>query len=148
MVNELKVTVIESKRKTINGMQAIEILSQQTSQDQQTGAVQSVQFLSCFIQYNETVFALHGVADVADFNNYLSAFRTTIENFNKLTDPAKLNVKPKRIKIYEVKNTQTLAEVFASQKVAQNKTKELALLNNIELTDKVEKGRFIKLIGE
>jgi len=148
MVNELKVTVIESKRKTINGMQAIEILSQQTSQDQQTGAVQSVQFLSCFIQYNETVFALHGVADVADFNNYLSAFSTTMENFNKLTDPAKLNIKPKRIKIYEVKNTQTLAEVFASQKVAQNKTKELALLNNIELTDKVEKGRLIKLIGE
>lgn len=148
MVEGLKVTVIENKRKNINGMPAIEILSQQTLQDQQTGAVQSVKFLSCFIQLNETVFAFHGVAADADFNNFEPVFRATIENFSKLTDPAKLNVKPKRIKIYEVKNTQTLAEIFANQKVAQNKTKELALLNNLELNDMIEKGSLIKLVGE
>jgi predicted Zn-dependent protease len=129
-------------------MPAIEILSQQTSQDQQTGAVQSVKFISCFIQYNETVFAFHGVAADADFNNYIPVFRSTMANFNKLTDPAKLNVKPKRIKIYAIKNPQTLADVFKNQKVAPDKMKELALLNNLELTDNVEKGRLIKLIGE
>jgi predicted Zn-dependent protease len=148
MVEGLKLTVIENKRRTINGMPAIEILSQLTSQDQQTGAVQSVNFLSCFIQYNETVFAFHGVAADADFNNFVPVFRATIENFSKLTDPAKLNVKPKRIKIYEVKNQQTLADVFKNQKVAQDKMKELALLNNLELTEMVEKGRLIKLVGE
>ena len=147
-VTEMKVTVLENKKLTVNGMPAVAVVSQQTSQDQQTGAQSVVKFLSYFIQYNGQVFSFHGVAADADFNNFVPDFRATMEKFDKLTDPAKLNVKPKRIKIYEVKNQQTLADIFKNQKVAQDKMKELALLNNLELTDKVEKGRLIKLIGE
>lgn len=147
-VTEMKVTVLENKKLTVNGMPAVAVVSQQTSQDHQTGAQSVVKFLSYFIQYNGQVFSFHGVAADADFNNFVPDFRATMEKFDKLTDPAKLNVKPKRIKIYEVKNQQTLADIFKNQKVAQDKMKELALLNNLELTDKVEKGRLIKLIGE
>ena len=147
-VTEMKVTVLENKKLTVSGMPAVAVVSQQTSQDHQTGAQSVVKFLSYFIQYNGQVFSFHGVAADADFNNFVPDFRATMEKFDKLTDPAKLNVKPKRIKIYEVKNQQTLADIFKNQKVAQDKMKELALLNNLELTDKVEKGRLIKLIGE
>ena len=147
-VTEMKVTLVENKKLTVNGMPAVAVVSQQTSQDQQTGAQSVVKFLSYFIQYNGQVFSFHGVAADADFNNFVPDFRATMEKFDKLTDPAKLNVKPKRIKIYEVKNQQTLADIFKNQKVAQDKMKELALLNNLELTDNVEKGRLIKLIGE
>lgn len=147
-VTEMKVTVLENKKLTVSGMPAVAVVSQQTSQDHQTGAQSVVKFLSYFIQYNGQVFSFHGVAADADFNNFVPDFRATMEKFDKLTDPAKLNVKPKRIKIYEVKNQQTLADIFKNQKVAQDKMKELALLNNLELTEKVEKGRLIKLIGE
>ena len=147
-VTEMKVTLVENKKLTVNGMPAVAVVSQQTSQDQQTGAQSVVKFLSYFIQYNGQVFSFHGVAADADFNNFVPDFRATMEKFDKLTDPAKLNVKPERIKIYEVQKTQTLAEILKNQKVAQDKMRELALLNNLELTDKVEKGRLIKLIGE
>jgi len=148
MVEELKVTVIENKRKTINGMPAIEILSHQTTQNQQTGAQQTVKFLSTLIQYNQTVFVFHGVAADADFNNFVPVFRATMEKFDKLTDPARLNVKPKRIKIYEVKKAGTFAEVMKGFNVSESKIKELALLNNIEITERVEQGKMVKTISE
>lgn len=145
-VTEMKVTALENKKLTVNGLPAVAVVSQQTSQDQQTGAQNVVKFLSYFIQYNGQVFSFHGVAAEADFMNYVPDFRGTMEKFDKLTDAAKLNVKPERIKIYEVPKTQTLSEVFKAQKIADSRLKELALLNNLELTDKVEKGKLVKLI--
>jgi predicted Zn-dependent protease len=147
-VTEMKVTALENKKLTVNGLPAVAVVSQQTSQDQQTGAQNVVKFLSYFIQYNGQVFSFHGVTAEADFMNYVPVFRGTMEKFDKLTDAAKLNVKPERIKIYEVPKTQTLSEVFKSQKIADSRLKELALLNNLELTDKVEKGRLLKLVAK
>jgi predicted Zn-dependent protease len=71
-----------------------------------------------------------------------------MSNFSRLTDPAKLNVKPKRIKIVQVPATGTLSQTFKTLKVPDSQMKELALLNNIELTDQVAKGKLIKIIGE
>ncbi len=130
----------------VTGKKQVVLMSE--PQEIALGAQNVVKFLSYFIQYNGQVFSFHGVAAAADFNNFVPVFRATMEKFDKLTDPAKLNVKPKRIKIYEVKNQQMLADVFKNQKVTLDKMKELALLNNLELTDRVEKGRLIKLIGE
>lgn len=148
MVTDFKVTVIETRQKPINGMPAIEMLSQQTKQNQQTGATQVVKFLSTFIQYNGVVYTFHGVAAEADFNSFVSSFNATMEKFDKLTDPAKLNVKPKRIKIQTVKKPGTFTDVMKGFNVPDSKMKELALLNNIELTERVEQGRLLKTISE
>lgn len=146
-VTELKVTPIENKKLNVNGMPAVAIVSQQITQDQQNGAQSTVKFLSYFIQYNGLVFSFHGVAADADFNNYVPVFRATIEKFDKLTDAAKLNVKPKRIKIVEVPATASLGQTFKSFKVQDSQMKELALLNDIELTEQVTKGMLIKIIS-
>jgi predicted Zn-dependent protease len=147
-IKELGLTALESKKVTVNGMPATALISQQVSQNQQTGEQQTIKVLSYFIEYNGVVYTFHGVSAEANFNNYFSAFETTMGNFNRLTDASKLNVKPKRIKIQAVRSAGTLADVFRSFNVPQSQMQELALLNDLELTDRVPVGKLIKVIGE
>ena len=143
---DLKLTVLDSKRTTVNGFPAIAAISQQVSQNQQTGAQQTIKVMSYLIEYNQSILVFHGVAEDTGFNNYYRIFESTMTNFDKLTDPAKLNVKPKRIKIVSVPTSGTLAQTFKTFNVPDQQSKELALLNNLALTDRVEKGRLIKII--
>lgn len=143
----LNLTVLDSKKATVNGFPAIGTVSQQVSQDSQTGTQQTLKVMSYFIQYNGAIYVFHGVAADADFNSYYRIFESTMVNFNRLTETSKLNVKPKRIKVVQVPATGTLSQAFKSLKVPDSQMKELALLNNLELTDQVAKGKLIKIIG-
>jgi predicted Zn-dependent protease len=69
-------------------------------------------------------------------------------NFSKLTDPAKINVKTKKILVKPVQKAGTVAEAFKSLGVTQSNMNEMALLNDLDLTDKVPAGKLIKIIGE
>lgn len=147
-LSSLNLNVLDNKKVTVNGFPALATLSQQVSQNAQTGTQQTLKVMSYFIQYNENIFVFHGVASDADFNTYYRIFESTMVNFNRLTDSSKLNVKPKRIKIQQVRRTGTLAETLKSFSVPESQLKELALLNNLELTDQVQQGKLIKTIGQ
>jgi predicted Zn-dependent protease len=69
-------------------------------------------------------------------------------SFSKLTDASKINVKPKRIQVKRVPRNESLSDAFAYFGVPQAQYKELALLNDLELTDQVTSGKLIKVIGE
>ena len=71
-----------------------------------------------------------------------------MQSFSKLTDPSKLNVMPKRILIKKVQSAGTLADAFRSFGIPQAQFNELALLNDLELTDKVQPGKLIKVVGQ
>ena len=144
---DLKLTVLDSKRTTVNGFPAIAAISQQVSQNQQTGAQQAIKVMSYFIQDNNSIYVFHGVSDDANFNSFYRIFESTMNNFSRLTDSAKLNVKPKRIKIVQAPAAGTLSQTFKSLKVPENQIKELALLNNMELTDQIAKGKLIKIVA-
>ncbi|MDT8401922.1 MAG: M48 family metalloprotease [Bacteroidales bacterium] len=137
----------ESFRTTINNMPAIMALSKQTYQDQTTGQQQSNMIVSCFIDYNNTYYVFHGVTAEADYNTYKELFMSGMGSFSVLTDPSKLNRKPVRILVKRVQQTGTLADAFRYYGVQQDKMQELALLNNLELTDRVAAGKLIKVTG-
>lgn len=145
---DLGLSLLDSKRTTVNGLNAIATVSQQVSQNQQTGQQQAIKVLSYFIEYEGAVYVFHGVSADANFNSYFRIFESTMINFNRLTDPQKLNVKPKKIRVREVKQSSTLANVFRNFGVPQDQMNELALLNNLELTSQVKAGKLIKIIGE
>lgn len=147
-LKDLELTILESNKTLVNGLPTIATVSQQVSQNQQTGAEQTIKVLSYFITYNNLVYIFHGVAADANFNGYIPTFETTMANFAPLTQPSKLNVRPKRIKIQTVRNSGTLANAFRYFNVPQNQFEELALLNNMELTDQVIQGKLIKTIGD
>jgi predicted Zn-dependent protease len=147
-LQELNLTVLESKRETVNGLPAVAAISQQVSQNQQTGQQQSIKVMSYFIEYSGQVYVFHGVSIDVDFNSFARLFESTIKSFNRLTDASKLNVKPRRVRVKRVQQNGTLADAFRYFGVPQSQMNELALLNNLELTDRIQSGKLLKIIGE
>ena len=147
-IEQLGLTFQESKETTVNGMPAVITLSKQILQDESTGAQQINMVLSSFINYNGMYYVFHGLSTEADYKTYTGLFENTMTHFSKLTDASKINVQPKKILIKKVQRAGTVADAFAYYKVPQTQMADLALLNNLELTDKVQVGKTIKIIGE
>lgn len=137
-----------SERRTVNGLPAIVALSQQVGQDQSTGIKSVNEVLSYFIQYGNIIYVFHGISTEADFPNYAPAMEGSMKTFAQLTDASKINVKPQRILVKKVQREGTLGDALASYGMKQEKLNELALLNDMELTDRVQAGKSIKIIGE
>ncbi|MCX6259772.1 MAG: M48 family metalloprotease [Bacteroidia bacterium] len=141
-------TLQGSKKTTVNGLQAIVTQCKQVSQDQSTGATQTNMVLSYFISHGGLIYVFHGVSTETDFNTYGSIMNSSMTTFSDLTDASKINVKPKKVEIVKVQRAGTLSDAFVYYRVPQKQYNELALFNDIELTDQVQVGKLIKIIGE
>lgn len=148
-LQQLDMEVIQSERINVNGFPAIAAVSQQVSQNQQTGQQQVIKVLSYIIQKGNEIYVFHGVADAADFISFFTTFDATMANFATLKDPSKLNVEPNRIKVITIRSASvSLADAFAYYKIPQAKYDEFALLNNMELNHVLKKGDMIKVLGQ
>jgi predicted Zn-dependent protease len=137
-----------SEERSVNGMPALVTLSKLVTDDPSTGTKSTNVFLSYFIQYGSIIYTFHGISTEADFPTYSGAMDSSMKTFAKLTDASKINVKPQKVFVRTVQRTGTLANAFSSLGVPQNKMNEMALLNNLELTDQVQAGKMIKIVGE
>jgi len=144
----LKLKPEESNNMTVNGMPVITNLSRQVIQDQSTGQQNTNMVLSYFIEYNKNYYVFHGLSSEANYNSYKPSFEKIMTDFSVLTDPVILNKKPVKILIKSVQSSGTLADVFKYYGIAPDRMEELALLNNLNLTDKVNTGKLIKVIGQ
>jgi len=145
---QYKLQLQRSEKRTVNGMPAIVTLSKQTNQDSSTGTTSTNIVMSYFIEYGSIYYVFHSVSTEADFQNYSGAMESTMKTFAKLTDASKINVKPQKVHVMKVQRTGTLASVFSSFGVPQDKMNEYALLNDLELTDQVQAGKLIKIVGD
>lgn len=148
-LEELQLTVLENKKVNVNGYNALMTISQQASQNQQTGQEQVIKILSYFIEKEGLVYNFHGVSNANSFNNYYKAFESTMANFGNVTASSVLNTKPNRITVKTIRSASvSLADAFEYYKVPQDKFDEFALLNNMELNQKLTKGDMIKVLGQ
>lgn len=141
--------VVESKQINVNGLPAIAVVADQQAQQQQQqqqASQPTVRALLYFIQYGENIYNLIGLSSQADFNGYLQLFQSTMGTFSQLTDPQKLNKQPERIRVKTVPQDGTLSQIFSSLRVDQKRMEELAVLNGMTLSDRVERGTLIKVI--
>jgi predicted Zn-dependent protease len=147
-LRQLEVNVLESQNITVHGLPAIAVVSEQSSQDQNTGQVQNLRIRSQYINDNGTFYVFHGVTLMETFDGVLPRFNSTMASFAKLTDPARINVKPNLIHVKRVQNTGTLADALRYHGVTTQKLEEHSFLNNMELTERVQAGKMIKVIGQ
>ena len=153
MLQQNGLKALESQQTTVNGLSAIAIVAepqpQQTQQGQQQQQQQqpSVRILSYLIEYNKTIYLLLGATSANDFNQYYSVFKNTMEGFKPLTDLAKINKKPERIKNKTVSKSITLQQALKNYNTPDARLNELAILNGMNLTDIVPAGMMIKTIG-
>lgn len=142
ILRQYNLQAVESKQLSVNGLNALAFIADQ-KQEQQT-----LRTLSYVIQYNNNLYHLIGVSTLADFNNYASFFSNTMQNFKQLTDPSKLNKKPERVRIKTVAGATTLEQALRGFGVDQKRLEEMAVLNGMQLKDKLATGTLIKIIAE
>lgn len=152
MVKELSLNVLESNKTTINGNPALVLISRQQQQQQgqsqqQADPKSTLQIGTHLIQYNNAIYALHGLATAADFNNQFSTFQRVASGFRALTDSEKLNRKPERVQIKTAPRDGTFGEVMVALGMPASRVEELGVLNSLKKDDRVARGSLIKVIG-
>lgn len=145
ITQQYKLTPVETRNITVNGLQTIYLLADQQPQQQGQPTLRT---LSYIIQYNGNIYHLIGVSTITDFNNYAASFNYTMQAFKPLTDPVKLNKKPQRIRIKTVVSAMTLSKFLSQNNVPGAKLEEHAILNGMQLTDNLVQGTLIKIIAE
>jgi predicted Zn-dependent protease len=145
--SDLKLTVISSQQVTVNGLQGIVVLSEQVTQDASSGQESKIQVKSMYIRYGNANYVFHGVSTPTDFQSYVADFDKSMYGFKALTDPGKINVVPERIKIVQVKQSGSLADVFSSFGIPASRHRELAVVNGLEPNANLTAGQKIKIFA-
>src|SRR5215203_2773895 len=149
VMQQYKLQAVDSRDINVNGLSALAVVAdQQPQQDQQQQQQQaaSIRTLSYFIQHGSNIYHLIGVSAVNDFNTYSPYFENSMRSFKELTDAAKINKKPERVRIKTVRQDGTLEQALRGNNVQEKRLQEFAILNGKLLTDRVAAGSLIKVI--
>lgn len=145
IIEKLKLQVQRDLDMKVGGFDAYGMVSKQVNEGQggqsQTLAVQTV-----LINYSGTIYVFHGVSDEKEFSKYEQSFDYIMTNFKRLTDPDRLNVKPERIDIVDVKQNGKLSQVLNSYKIPSKRHEEMAILNGMQVSQQLSKGSKIKIV--
>jgi predicted Zn-dependent protease len=139
--------VSENNKTTINGNPAIAMIAKQAAEGQAAPAANAAQIASWLIQYNGNIYAIHGVSASTDFGSNFNQFKSVAQGYKSITDQSKLNREPERIRIKTAQRDGTLRDVLKDASMPDNKMEDLAILNGMALTDKVQKGMLFKTLG-
>ncbi|TXK44139.1 M48 family metalloprotease [Pontibacter qinzhouensis] len=142
VLKNYQLELVESKQVTVNSLPALAMVA---DQKQEQGVIRTLTYL---IQFGGNIYHIMGISAANDFNNYAPQFTSTMQNFKELTDQAKLNKKPDRVRIKTVAQASTLSQALRSFNMPDSKFNELAILNGMQLTDKLEKGTLIKVVEQ
>lgn len=129
--------VIESKNVTVNGHDAIALTADLNKQ---------VRLLMYLIQYNGNIYKFTGLSETANFNSFEGTFANSFKGFKELKEASKINVFAEELKIVTVAKDGTLADALKANDQPANRHEELAILNGMQLKDKVKKGMLIKTV--
>ncbi|QMU29343.1 M48 family metalloprotease [Adhaeribacter radiodurans] len=153
LLQKYQLQALESKKVTVNGLPAFAMVAdqkpqqdQQQQQQQQQQQTPTIRTLTYLIQYDNNIYSLMGISAATDFENYFSAFKSTMDQFRKLTDPAIINRQAERVRIKTVAKSGTLSQVLRQYNVPEKRLTEMAILNGMELNESVSAGSLIKVV--
>ncbi len=126
-------------------------MADQVQQDPQTGQqVAGVRVLGYLIQDGKTIYALLGAWPPRPIlPPTFPQFTRTMEGFQRLTDrrqaqpPARARPHP-----HCQSRRSTLAQTLAANGVPEKRLEELAILNGMQLSDKLGRGMLFKVVGK
>lgn len=148
VMQRYQLEVVESKNVTVNGITGLAIVADQKPQQgqQQQQQQQVVRTLTYLLQYGGNIYSLMGVTSQQNFNTYFPVFTASMEAFRPLTDTEKLNRQPERVRVKTLQQGTTLAQALRNYKIPDNRLEEMAILNGMALTDRIEAGTMIKVV--
>ncbi|RZS96526.1 M48 family metalloprotease [Cecembia calidifontis] len=141
-IEQYKLELKEQSNNPINNIPAITLIADQKQEKS------SVRLMASFIHYNGLIYQLMGLAEASKFQGKQNIFLESIMGFKELKDVDKLNRTADVIRIKSVPQQMTVQEAFEYFKMPKARFNELAILNGWLLTDNLNKGELIKVIGK
>lgn len=98
-----------------------------------------------FVEYSGAVYRIVGYAPEARWPSYQGAAERAEQSFQRLTDPAALNVQPQHMSIVTLVRATTIAQL-ARERASPAAATTLALVNQIEVDTPLASGRLVKWV--
>jgi predicted Zn-dependent protease len=98
-----------------------------------------------FVDYGGAVYRMVGYAPEARWSTYQGTAELALQSFQRLTDPAALNVQPQHVDIVTAAGRTTIA-ALALQRASPVSAARLALINQVELQTPLASGRLVKWV--
>jgi predicted Zn-dependent protease len=101
--------------------------------------------LVSYISYGGNTYQLLTYTAPTQLDAYNSTFQQVISSFAPLTDPAMLNVKPKKVEVVKLPSRMTLAQ-FNSRYPSSIPVEEVAIINGVETGTTLAAGTEVKRV--
>ena len=148
VAKQLGMQSINGQNTTINGFPALAFEGDQVTQDQSGQQAVGAHVLTHIIQDGKNMFAIIGLTAPSTFSTYAPTFASVAQGYARLTDASKLNRQSEKVHIKSVKTSTTLSAALAANGIASVRREEMAILNGMQLTDKLPAGSLFKVVGK
>ena len=136
------VTLLDRRQGSINGLPSVVIDFRANTQD---GTLRG---RTAFLEAGGTTVEASGYATARAYDGYEATFDRFIRSVEPVSDPALLDVEPMRIQAITLSLPRTISDL-ARQRDSPLSAEELALLNGVEVGERLEAGRTVKwVVGE
>lgn len=134
------INVLDQSSTESNGLPAHEATATATAED---GTELGIYAYA--VKYREVIYRFISYTTEDQFENYRPEFERTTAGFDRLTDPDILSIEPVRLQVVQADRSGKFSS-FLPEKLPMNITEnELAIMNQVRLGDRVEKGTYLKL---
>lgn len=137
--DKLKLTPTYAQESSVNGLPAYVLEGTVTNE------TASLQIHSTFIQLENHVFTFLGYGNATTFPSLQNAVRSIPGSFQELTNPQILNIQPYRIAITPAERSATYRELLPGRLPPGTDEQDWAIMNQVELNDRIERGQLVKL---
>jgi predicted Zn-dependent protease len=141
-VSKNQLTVQSRRPEKIHGFSAVVVTSTGESEGMKLG------IQSCFIQKDASVFVFHGYAELAVFAGYTDEFGRVSRGFEEARDPKVLGKKPSKVRVKQAPTSGELSGVLRALGTPDKLLEDTAIMNGRALSDRVEKGEWLKIVGD
>ncbi|MDX1479332.1 MAG: M48 family metalloprotease [Saprospiraceae bacterium] len=142
-IRDNNLTLIDQKTTMVNGFEALVTLSDLLNPQ---NPQQITRVLSYYLQDGNYIYEFHGLTKKTDYQKYAGTFVSTMEGYRRLTDREKIERKPERIVIRTAPFSGQARDVLSAMRVPNDRLEEVSILNGIDLKQRVDSGRRLKLI--
>ena len=132
--------VIERGAMRSNGLPAYAAVA-----EAQTENGQVVRIMAYFVDYRGTVYHFVGYTSPQLFGNFRNLFLQTMQGFSAVQDARVLNRQPVRIALETVRRPASFRELIPRTLPEPFTPEDIAIMNQVELNQKIEPGRILKL---
>ncbi len=132
---------LETSRRQIGGFPAV-VASFRARTEQEV-----LRGLAGWIEYQERVYQILGYTKDASWNQYGSVFAASIGSFGRESDPAVLNVKPRRLTIVELNRSSTFEDLLRDYPSTVD-PQTVAFINSLQPSASLAAGdQFKRVVG-